>query len=631
MRIFKQWLWFGLICSPCLLVAPHLHAAQLIDWQLENPFRFFQNSEHTQLHRAVYNALPDPLKTSPIVNSERLLSKANSQGWAEDVFQNTCWSRSQATHYNCQGTIRDYINPTSHVVHVRVGDEQKWASLGDNVCTWIVKDNRQKIIQKVQQKCVQLARLEIPYPSGARVSLSHQGKEIGATFIEVKDILVVGMGDSFASGEGNPDKVVQFSPNRHAVYSKGKREAVDVKALPTRVGNWQQVADKNFMKQRAKWLGQSCHRSLYSHQMRTALQLAIEHRKRSVTFISVACAGAEVTKGLFLLEPGNEWSPNPPNQSQISLIANATCGRSIAPLGGFPRAYGLNGELPILDDIYLRKCPRNKARPIDLLLLSIGGNDVGFSRLVANVVIDDQLQLKTLGGWMGKVYSPKDAMLRLIHLRRHYKVLNRALHHILHIPWEHADRIVLTAYPNMSFLEQGSKICQTGQEGMTVAPVFDLSAKRAQAAEKFAEQLNEVMRAEAGKNKWSFVDSHRAAFKSHGICAKDDEKGDALAEDLRLPVWKKGVWEPYNPADYPPYASRARWFRTPNDAYMTAHLHISGPVINKLFKFKSLNVLQLVIAGTYSGAFHPTAEGQAVIGDAVVQKAREVLAKYGQD
>jgi lysophospholipase L1-like esterase len=38
--------------------------------------------------------------------------------------------------------------------------------------------------------------------------------------------------------------------------------------------------------------------------------------------------------------------------------------------------------------------------------------------------------------------------------------------------------------------------------------------------------------------------------------------------------------------------------------------------------------LQVLIAGTYSGAFHPTAEGQAVIADAVVQKAEKVLAKY---
>ena len=40
--------------------------------------------------------------------------------------------------------------------------------------------------------------------------------------------------------------------------------------------------------------------------------------------------------------------------------------------------------------------------------------------------------------------------------------------------------------------------------------------------------------------------------------------------------------------------------------------------------------VQLLLASVYSGAFHPTAEGQAAIADAVVEKARAVLAKYEQ-
>jgi hypothetical protein len=38
--------------------------------------------------------------------------------------------------------------------------------------------------------------------------------------------------------------------------------------------------------------------------------------------------------------------------------------------------------------------------------------------------------------------------------------------------------------------------------------------------------------------------------------------------------------------------------------------------------------VQLLLASVYSGAFHPTAEGQAAIADAVVEKARGVVAKY---
>jgi hypothetical protein len=35
-----------------------------------------------------------------------------------------------------------------------------------------------------------------------------------------------------------------------------------------------------------------------------------------------------------------------------------------------------------------------------------------------------------------------------------------------------------------------------------------------------------------------------------------------------------------------------------------------------------------MLAATYSGAFHPTAEGHAAIADATVVAARRVLAKY---
>jgi lysophospholipase L1-like esterase len=43
---------------------------------------------------------------------------------------------------------------------------------------------------------------------------------------------------------------------------------------------------------------------------------------------------------------------------------------------------------------------------------------------------------------------------------------------------------------------------------------------------------------------------------------------------------------------------------------------------------ESLSWFQLLLAATYSGAFHPTAEGHAAMADAVVEKARAVLAKY---
>jgi hypothetical protein len=45
-------------------------------------------------------------------------------------------------------------------------------------------------------------------------------------------------------------------------------------------------------------------------------------------------------------------------------------------------------------------------------------------------------------------------------------------------------------------------------------------------------------------------------------------------------------------------------------------------------KTQALSWVQLLLASIYSGAFHPTAEGQAAIADAVLAQARDVIAKY---
>jgi hypothetical protein len=101
-----------------------------------------------------------------------------------------------------------------------------------------------------------------------------------------------------------------------------------------------------------------------------------------------------------------------------------------------------------------------------------------------------------------------------------------------------------------------------------------------------------------------------------------------MADELRLPRKVNGTWEPYNPSEWRAYAQRQRWFRTPNDAFMTGNFHVSQSLLQKVLKAQGLSWVQLLLASIYSGAFHPTAEGQAAIADAVADRAREVLAKY---
>jgi hypothetical protein len=61
---------------------------------------------------------------------------------------------------------------------------------------------------------------------------------------------------------------------------------------------------------------------------------------------------------------------------------------------------------------------------------------------------------------------------------------------------------------------------------------------------------------------------------------------------------------------------------------MTGNFHVSASLLQKALKLQTLSWFQLLLASLYSGAFHPTAEGQAAMADAVVLEARRVLAKY---
>lgn len=595
--------------------------ASPIIWRLENPFRFFTDPADTERHRQAFVTLTAAELAEPVLAIERRLAFGQPRGWAEGMVDRTCWDDRAARFGGCKGRPGDYINPASHRVLVRLRDPVPGA-----ICTWrVVAGERQPVRRAL---CDDELAFSVPYPKGATLEVRWDGGRAAAT-IAVKDIFVVAVGDSFGSGDGNPDVPMVFDPTRTADYGldpSGRR----LEGYPTRIGGWAEIGDAAFMREGAKWLSTPCHRALYSHQTRAALQLAIENPQRAVTFINLSCAGSDITHGLFRLYQGSEWFPHRPSLSQLSAVADAQCGRRLPERMDYPVAFTLNDQMQDLKDLRLLRCDRNRARPIDLLFLSIGGNDVGFSSLVANAVLADQSALRRLGGWVGALRDSKGLKADLARLDLRYKALNRALHTVLHIPWREADRVILTAYPSLSLREDGTRICGDGRAGMTVLPAFAFNRKRALDGEQAADALYDRMQKAARTHGWSFADAHRVRFRGHGLCAVKPREALQAAEDLRFPLLQDGRWRPFAPQDFAPYATRQRWFRTPNDAYLIAHQHVGGAVLKRVSRLERVTWFQALLASTYSGAFHPTAEGQAAIADGVVVKAREVLKKYRQ-
>jgi len=597
-----------------------------IKWRVENPFRFFNDPADTNRHRATYAALAPEQRHQPILNTERSLASRHPEGWAAALTGTVCWDETRQRH-SCPNENQNYVQPNYHRVEVWMED---LGELADEVCTWLTapRGRNRKLGVAVSQPCNELLILEIPYPRGADITVELDGRQIAQHRIVVRDILIVGLGDSFASGDGNPDVPVRFSRARHSDYGT-TTEGIQLAGYPARIGAWQDIGDEVFIQNNARWLDQACHRSLYSHQLRVALQLAIEDPHRAVTFLGFSCSGAEITKGLFLRYKGNEWVEYPPDVSQISAVARAQCGRHRTAVKDYPEAYHIGGKVPDLQGtVILHKCNRDRARKIDLLLVSIGGNDIGFARLVANTFLRDRSLLKQLGGWFGQVHGKEETAALLQNLDYRYKALHRVFHNVLHVPWRESNRIVLTAYPPFAFLQDGRSLCPNGQIGMDILPVFSLDEARTRDGEDISRRLFEVMQRHARKRGWTFAKAHWRAFLAHSICAGHSLQNPTIADELRLPRNRQGLWHPYNPADYRPYAARKRWFRTPNDAFMTGNFHVAGTLLQNMLRTDSFRWMQLLLASTYSGAFHPTAEGQAAIADTVATHARALLERY---
>ena len=621
--------------------------APVIEWRLENTFRLFKRAEDTRKLRDAFRALAAQSGRPPTVLEfeQHLAATTGGWGWSEalvgHVTQDACWYRRDA---ECSA----YARPTSHRVEVRLPNHT-------GLCAWRVGGAP---VAATPTPCSTPVTVEIPYPAGADVAAVVGGAPIATTRVEVKDRLIISLGDSFASGEGNPDRAVRFQRGRVVRYGTTDPR---LRGYPARVGEWRNTGDQVFTDGAAQWLHRPCHRSLYSAHARLALHLALAEadERTSITFLSVACTAAEVENGLFMPHMGNdrEGTDEHVTLSQLSGVARAICAPGSTALG--TASYALRateGDAARERHHRIFTCPKELARAIDLLLLSIGGNDIGFSKLVAWASISDVAE-SALKGTLTR--DPARARPYLGALRHNYGEVDRAVRDALHVE---PARVVLTAYPRMGFNERGTP-CASGRGGMEVSPVFSFFGTRAASVERFAEtELTPLMREVASKHGWQWVDAHREMSRRHGFCAKGgDEGATAGGGEMAFPYRKGGrgsspdrtpfaaasttgiggsrpmpkvlqeggaraagwletapsrtEWVPYPPSEFRPYLPRARWYRSPNDAFLTVNLHY-GKIGDRV------SLTQFVAS---SGAFHPNAQGHAAAADAI----RDVIEKMG--
>ena len=180
----------------------------------------------------------------------------------------------------------------------------------DASCVWSFDDGNGPS-QQTTAPCDQEVKLRVP---SGRTTVATVDIPLGdgtaqrvSTEIAVRDVLVAGLGDSIAAGEGNPDKAVEldggfcfkrFLSGGGSQYFRPSRAGYD-DDRSCENGPSSPAAASDWARHGARWMNPACHRSLYSYQVRTTLALAIEQPHLAVTLVPLACTGATIGAGMF--------------------------------------------------------------------------------------------------------------------------------------------------------------------------------------------------------------------------------------------------------------------------------------------------------------------------------------------
>ncbi|MFZ1922649.1 MAG: hypothetical protein WB868_07930 [Xanthobacteraceae bacterium] len=593
-------------------------------WEVKNRFRLFRNE-------ADFLRLAAASRGDGILASERRLEKASDGlGWARDVVANLCLDDYGNLVETCErdGVKENYLAPQDHPIGVTISGP---LPPGAN-CVWSFDEGNgpgpqttapcdQEVRLRVPSGRTTIAAVDIPLGDGTAQRVS--------TGIAVRDILVAGLGDSIAAGEGNPDRAVEldsgfcfkrFLSGGFSQYFRPSRAGYD-DDRSCENGPATASAARDWNLHGARWMSPACHRSLYSYQVRTMLALAIEQPHIAVTLVPLACTGAAIGAGMFEGQRADDcpW-----------VVGIETCsGTSPAQFAELRR---------IMAEAHHQDPKRN----LDMMLLTVGANDVNFAGLVANVIVDATTERLLLREG-GAISSAADSLKALNQeLPGEFSQMRTALKPFV---GGNLNRVVFVSYANPAMQAEG-KPCPGGRDGLDVHPAFGADAERLRAAAdfvdgKFLPKIRALATCDGDKacrdpatDSMAFVDSHQAAFERHGMCvraATDPEfdrhcfltNGESFQTDPNVaPDNPMACGEP--PSDYRPYSPRGRWIRTANDSYFTAMTYPVGmPAILKPSDIH--DALWGVLSAVYGGAVHPTAEGYAAMADAALPVVRGVL------
>ncbi|MBB1274815.1 hypothetical protein [Psychromonas sp. SR45-3] len=575
-----------------------------LEWEVKEPFRFIKSD----VERSKFSINKEETALAFIKNrmsrkDRKLLPPYNLTYWNTDINAD-------------RRLLEDYIFPSKH---------QVFSKLTENVageCKWKYQD------QTSQENCVNgfkfYAKTQFGKGSSRLSVIILSSDEVIEADVIVKDRLILGIGDSFASGEGNPDYPTVVSKNGIITLAAAHKET-------NITGRWMEDAKNKWVENAAEWLDKQCHRSFFSQHIMASLKLAGINPHETITVVPLACSGAEVLDGVLIPQKSPPGGGKFVKESQVNFAVKHLCRNGTIRIvnKAFYRGYtGKNSRNLEIQGMY--RCDGELRKP-DAVFVSVGGNDVGFAPSIAWATIPNSY--RHLGGLLAvnithkaiKPVCPKYTGQSICSknkpvgkdrikywLPEYYQWFSEQLTQTGLV--EDQSKVYLTAYPNPTFIEDGVTFCgkdrsidlneqarskllkgfwtQRWDLGITQSEMHDLNVG-------LIEPLYSEMKKSAEKYGWNFIDSYTSDLLSKGICA------GYTRQDKNIPIYphvRHGVWYPSDPSIAWAYdVDKSRWFRNTNDSI--------------LFQTDQTD-------SGMNGAFHPDFRTHALIADHLSTKVK---------
>jgi hypothetical protein len=573
-----------------------------IGWRLLDRFRLFDRADDAARLRA--EALLNRLRDAPDGIAGPALRPHYDQlldtlhGANAESLRRSNWRWARTTDEAGRRVYEpDYLYPRTYRIEARLSSD------AGGSCRWSVQGE-----PLPAQPCEAPVVLALPggpiegrWGGRGDVAVVDGAGRLHEIRITVEDRLIVAMGDSFISGEGNPDVPSVISP---AIPPGPAFQRPD----------WPETAAARPFITPAEWWDEPCHRSLLSWPVLAGLWFAARDEQRAVTLVHVGCSGAEEDDGLNIV--------------QVKL-----------PGGGDEAASQAEQVQSLL--------AQGPGRPIDRVLMSLGGNDVGFVPVINYAVLPPNgygwgplnfIPAMVVGGVGGAIppYRGRDApplgalgfwrqsaQDRLEHLPARLERVAETFTR-LQVP---PDAVTHTLYPDILRDDRGD-YCRTvlSQKDLDAHPE-DSAYRRREAAYRdrnrdderggFESVLTELPGFAKGRTNWNFQFQYSPDYESDGcdhtrtlgsdseVCKAEwvwtrlnatvaqsrAERGWRIADahvvgasghgwcvsptdSLRMPVSIRTAegwtWSPESPAAFAPYREDlGRWFRTTNDSVRT--------------------------------------------------------------